>query len=116
MQPIYSTTGDWVALLHDDRLYDTYGEWIGWLEDRDVYNRDGFYTGVLSNDGRILRERVQTQRARRPLPPVTPRIRPPATVPLAPLFAELAWKTIDVFEEKPQAFKYISDLRPDWEG
>jgi len=36
-------------------------------------------------------------------------------VPLAPLFAEQPWNLVDVFEEASEVFKYISDLRPDWE-
>ena len=115
MKPIYSTNGEWVALLREGRLYDTRGDWIGWLEGRDVYTRDGEYAGFLSDDGRILRERVRRQRPRRPAPPTPPRIRPPAKVPLAPLFAEQPWNLVDVFEEAPEVFKYISDLRPDWE-
>lgn len=77
--------------------------------------------GFLSDDGRVLRERVRRSRGGvtpplRPVPLARSKIRPPAIVPLAPLFAELPWKLEDVFEEEPEVFKYISDLRPDWEG
>jgi hypothetical protein len=116
MQVIYSTNGEWVALLYDGQLYDTLGEWIAWLDGREVYTRDGEYVGFLSDDGRVLRERVRRRRVVRPAPPAPPKIRPPASVPLPPLFAELPWKLVDVFEEDPEVFKYISDLRPDWEG
>ena len=118
MKYIYSTAGDWVALL-DERtgwLYDTLGEWIAWLEGKEVYTREGVFAGFLSNDGRILRERIRKQRPLRPMPSAPPRIRPPASAPLAPLFAELPWSQVDVFEEEPEVFKYVSDLRPDWEG
>ena len=115
MQPIYSTNGEWVALLHESFLYDTLGEWIAWLEGQEIYNRDGQYVGFLSNDRRILRERVRRNRPLRPVPFVPPKIRPPAHVPLAPLFAELPWNTVDVFEEDPYIFRYISEQRPDWE-
>ncbi len=115
MQPIYSTNGEWVALLHNGHLYDTRGEWIAWLDGRDVYTRDGMYVGFLSDDRRILRQRVRRQRPLRPAPPAPPKVRPPATVPLASLFAELPWNLVDVFEEEPEIFKYISELRPDWE-
>ena len=115
MQPIYSTNGEWVALLHEGCLYDTLGEWIAWLDDKEVYNRDGQYVGFLSDDRRILRERVRRNRPLRPASPTSPKIRPPARVPLAPLFAELPWNTVDVFEEEPDIFRYISELRPDWE-
>ncbi len=116
MQPLYSTSGEWVALLQGKYLYDTMGEWIGWLDGRDVYNRDGQYVGFLSDDRRVLRERVRRQRSLRPVPAAPPKIRPPAVVPLAPLFAELPWNQVDVFEEEPNVFQYISELRPDWEG
>jgi len=116
MKPIYATNGEWVAILHEGYLYDTCGEWIGWLGGRDVYTRDGVYVGFLSDDGRILRERIRRQRPLRPVPPAPPRIRPPARVPLAPLFAELPFSLVDVFEEESEIFEYISNLRPDWEG
>jgi hypothetical protein len=32
------------------------------------------------------------------------------------MFSELPWKFVDVFEETPDLFKHISELRPDWEG
>jgi len=116
MQPIYSTNGAWVALLHESCLYDTRGEWIAWLDGKEVYTCDGVYAGFLSDDRRVLRERVRRRRPLCPVPLVSPKIRPPASVPLAPLFAELPWKLEDVFEEEPGVFKYVSDLRPDWEG
>ena len=119
MQPIYSTNGEWVALLHKDEhgghLYDTLGERIAWLDGKEVYTLEGEYVGFLSADGRILRERIRRQRPLRPSPPAPPRVRPPASVPLAPLFAELPWSQVDVFEEEPDIFKYISELRPDWD-
>jgi len=115
MKPIYSTNGEWVALLHEDHLYDTCGERIAWLDGKEVYTRDGLYAGILSGDGRVLRERVRRARPLRPVPSAPLKIRPPANVPLAPLFAELPWNYVDVFEEEPEVFKHISDLRPDWD-
>lgn len=118
MKYIYSTAGDWVALLDEqgERLYDTRGEWIAWLDGKEVYTRDGMYAGFLSDDGRVLRERVRRQRPLRPAPPALPRIHPPASAPLPPYFAELPWNQEDVFEAEPEVFKYVSELRPDWEG
>jgi hypothetical protein len=116
MKPIYTTDGEWVAMLEGHYLYDTYGEWVGWLDDEDVYTRDGEYAGFLSNDARILRDRVRRQRQIRRAPPAAPKIKIPAKVPLAPMFSELPWNLVDIFDEDPDIFKHISDLKPDWEG
>jgi hypothetical protein len=32
------------------------------------------------------------------------------------MFSELPWNQVDVFEEDPDFFKHISELKPDWEG
>ncbi len=116
--PIYRSDGEWVALLVGHYLYNRSGEWIGWLEGRDVYTRDGEYVGYISNDQRVLRKRVREQQPLHnppsPLPPT--RIRVPPSAPLAPLFAELRWETVDVFEEDPRVFDFVSELKPDWEG
>jgi len=116
MEPIYATNGDWVALVHRGYLYDTYGRWMGWLDGKDVYTRDGEYAGFLSDDQRILRERNRRSRELRRVPMEPVRIYPPSRVPLPPLFSELPWNQIDVFEEDPKLFEHISDLKPDWEG
>jgi hypothetical protein len=114
---IYSTAGDWVALLDDDEkyLYDTRGECIAWLDGKEVYTLDGMYAGMLSQDGRIVRERVRRQRPLRPVPPIPPRIKTRARAPLPPYFAELPWNQVDVFDKDPDVFRYVSELRPDWE-
>jgi hypothetical protein len=121
MKPIYTTNGEWVALLEGIYLYDAYGEWVGWLEGKDVYTSDGEYAGFLSSDAhgtcaRILRERVRPQRQIRPAPPAAPKIKIPSKVPLAPMFSELPWNLVDVLDEDPDLFKRISELKPDWEG
>ncbi len=115
LRPVYATNGDWVALLNGTYLYDTLGEWIGWLEESEVYGLDGFYLGRLSPDFRVVRERIRPERPRRRPPDTPSKVLPPAHVPLAPLFAELPWRTLDVFMEEPEVFAHISDLRPDWE-
>jgi hypothetical protein len=112
MQPIYSTNGEWVAQLHNGQMYNTRGECVAWLDGKDIYTRDGLYAGFLSDDGRVLRERIRRQRSLRAAPVAPTKVRPPATVPLAPLFAELPWNLVDVFEEEPEIFTYVSDLRP----
>ena len=113
---IYSTSGEWMAVIHEQYLYDTRGDWIGWLDGQDVYTGDGEYVGFLSKDGRVLRDRIRRQRPLRPIPPAPPRITPPSRVPLPPFFAELPFNLVDVFEEEPEVFEHISDLRPDREG
>ncbi len=114
--PIYRSDGEWIALLQGHYLYDTRGDWIGLLEGQDVFSRDGEYVGYLSDDRRILRRRIRQQRPLRTPPPVPPPVQVPSKVPLAPLFAELPWQIVDLFEEDPHIFDFISDLRPDWEG
>jgi hypothetical protein len=115
-KPIYSTAGEWVALLQENLIYDTRGEWIAWLDGKEVYTRDGERVGFLSSDGRVLCERLRRQWPLRPTPPALPKIRPPAGVPLPPMFAELPWNLVDVFEEEPEVFKFVSERRPDLEG
>jgi len=73
-----------------------------------IYRSDGAWVALLEGTG--LYDPLRNP----PLP--RPRIRPPAKVPLAPLFAELPWDTVDVFEENPTVFRYVSELKPDWEG
>ena len=118
MKYIYSTAGDWVALLDEGQghIYDPGGEWIAWLDGKEIYTLDGVYAGFLSNDGRVLRERIRKQRPLQAAPRPSSKIRPPASAPLAPLFAELPWNQVDVFEEEPEVFRFVSELRPDWEG
>ena len=112
---VYSTSGDWVALIKGGHIYDTRGEWIAWLDNGDIYTCDGFYAGYLADDNRVLRQRNMKTRERRACPQSPDRIRPPSRIPLPPQFAELPWHVIDCFEEEPEVFTRISDLRPDWE-
>ena len=101
--PIYTTPGDWEALLVFPYLYNTIGEWIGWVTpDRQVYDVDGVYVGWLTDEPRILRKRIYDKPLPRRIPPPEPnRIRPPATVPLPPMMAELPFEKIDVLDEEP---------------
>jgi len=114
--PIYRSDGEWVALLQGCHLYDTQGWWIGWLEGKDVFSRDGECVGYLSGDHRVLRRRIRPRQPLRSPPQPPPTAQVPAKVPLAPLFAELPWEVVDVFEEEPHIFKHISEFKPDWEG
>jgi hypothetical protein len=110
---IYRSDGEWVAVLFEDNLFDTTGDWIGWLDGRDVYTLGGEYAGYISRDGRLLRRRVLPYVKRRRVPEREPAYKHPKSVPLPPLFAELGYETVDVFEYDPNVFVHISDLRPD---
>lgn len=112
-KPIYRTNGKWMALVFQGNLFDTMGEWAGWLDNGDVYGIDGEYLGYLSGDGRLLRPRVMPYHKRRRPPDLRPRVKIPQTVALPPMFAELRYSTVDVFEEKPDIFAVINELRPD---
>jgi hypothetical protein len=102
--PIYTTLGDWSAMLVFPHIFDPTGEWIGWVSpDRKVFDVDGVFVGRLSDEPRILRRRIiDGELLRREVPPHPGRIRPPATVPLPPMMAELPFEIIDVLEEEPE--------------
>jgi hypothetical protein len=102
--PIYTTPGDWSALLMYPYIFNTIGEWIGYMNPRrEVFDVDGVYVGWLSPEPRILRKRIVEGTLKREDVPEPPdRIRPPATVPLPPMMAELPFEIIDVLEEEPE--------------
>lgn len=102
--PIYTTPGDWEALLVFPYLYNTLGEWIGWVTpEREVFDVDGVYVGWLTDEPRVLSKRIQEgPRPRRTPPPPPEKIRPPATVPLPPMMAELPFEVMDVLDEEPR--------------
>lgn len=101
--PIYTTHGDWAAMLAGRYLYNPQGEWIGFLDpEGQVFSVRGDYAGWLSRDFRVLRRRDTTALVPRRQPPPAPaRIQLPATVPLPPLMAELTYDTVDLFEDAP---------------
>ncbi len=101
--PIYSTAGDWSALMVFPYLFSPVGEWIGWVTpDKNVFDVQGIYVGWMTNDPRILRRRIREGDLPRRTPPPTPdRVNPPATVPLPPMMSELPYEIIDVFDEEP---------------
>ena len=115
--PIYTTSGDLGAYLCYPYLYNQIGEWIGYVtQNRDVYSVLGHYVGMLSNDPRILRKRsYDFSMPRQTPPPPQPRIRVPATVPLAPMMPELSFSMIDVLEYEPERLSTIDfdELRED---
>jgi len=113
---IWNTYGDWLASEYQGYIWDLRGDWIGWVdENRDVYKLDGEWLGVLSKDGRVIRKRTDKRRDLAKVPPRPERPELPVRAPLPPPFSELTFSQIDVLEEDPQAFKRLSDLRPDME-
>jgi hypothetical protein len=112
-KPIYRTDGAWMATLYEGNLFDPQGEWVAWLDGKDVYSLDGEYVGFISEDGRLLRDRVLSYVKRRRPPMERPPFKPLKIVPLPPMFAELDYSTIDVFEENPEIFDVVGDLRAD---
>ncbi len=110
---IYRTDGDWMATVYAENLFDTQGEWIGWLDGDNVYSLDGEFVGFISKDWRLLRPRVMPFVKRRKPPTERPPFKHPKTVPLPPMFAELSYSLVDVFEVTPDIFALIHELRPD---
>lgn len=102
--PVYTSKGDWPALLVFPHLFNPMGEWIGWVTaQRDVYDVDGVYVGWLTSEPRVLRKRTYDEMLPRRAPPSPPqKIRPPATVPLAPMMAELPFEIVDVLQDEPE--------------
>ena len=57
--PIYTTSGDWTALLVFPYVFSTTGEWIGFVtSDKNVFDTDGVYVGWITSEPRILRKRI----------------------------------------------------------
>ena len=115
--PIYTTSGDLGAYLVFPYIYNPIGEWVGYVtSNREVYSALGHYVGAISNDPRILRKRsYDFTIPRQTPPPPPPRISVPATVPLAPMMAELSFSMIDVLEEEPERLSTVDfdELRED---
>jgi hypothetical protein len=102
--PIYTSRGDLGGYLVSLYIYNPQGEWIGWTDsDRTVYAVNGIRIGWLTKEPRILRKRSESfHHFRQNPPPPPPDFYPPASVPLAPLMAELPFGTIDVLDEEPE--------------
>lgn len=101
-KPIYTTKGDWSALMVLPYIFDTAGEWIGWVSPEDeVYDINGSYVGWLTDEGRILRKRSANKMEKRESPEPPESVRAPATIPLPPMMRELPYGVIDVLDEEP---------------
>ncbi len=117
--PIYSSKGDAGAFMEYPYLFNQLGEWVGFVNaKREVYSVLGVYVGYLSNEPRILRKRAtSTLRPRAKVPQPPGRFAPPATVPLAPLMAELTHSIVDVLMDEPERLHTADagELRQDLE-
>ena len=100
-------------------IYNSVGEWIGWVTaDRQIYSVLGIYVGDLTAEPRILRKRItSTLKPRKSPPPRPPKLAVPATIPLAPLMADLRFGTVDVLLEEPERLHTMDagELRQDLE-
>jgi hypothetical protein len=106
--PIYTTKGDVGAFLSYPYIFDRMGEWIGWVTpDRQVFSVQGSHVGWLTNEPRVLRKVSADFMSRKVPPPVPPHINIPATVPLAPMMAELTYGIIDVLDDSPELLPSI---------
>jgi hypothetical protein len=111
---IYSTRGDWEATRVGNYIFDLVGQWVAWVDGSEVFTCDGEYVGYLSRDHRILRKRAKPlMPLRNDIPPNPGRLRLPARAPLPPMFAELSYSEVDMFDWDPDIFKRVSELRPD---
>jgi hypothetical protein len=117
--PIYTSRDDAEAFLCYPYIYNRVGEWIGWVTaDRQIYSVLGIYVGDLTAEPRILRKRItSTLKPRKSPPPRPPKLAVPATIPLAPLMADLRFGTVDVLLEEPERLHTTDagELRQDLE-
>jgi hypothetical protein len=117
--PLYTTHGDWAGAYSQGNLYNQMGEWVGWVVPgtTQVFSVMGEYVGWLSKDFRVLRKRSTTNLVPKREPPPQPsRLKMPASVPLAPLMADLRFDIVDVVEEMPErlhTLDFIEETRPD---
>ena len=101
--PIYTSKGDAEAFLLYPYLFNRSGDWIGFVTPkREVYSVLGDFVGTLTNDPRIVSKRATSTLRPRLKPPSKPqKVYPPATIPLAPLMADLTQSIIDVLQDAP---------------
>ncbi len=115
--PIYISRGDVGGFLQFPYIFNRDGEYIGWVTStRQVYSVHGQYVGSLTMEPRIIRKQSSGYLKPRLAPPPIPEpIKPPATLPLAPMMSELPVGSFDVLEDKPELLppKDFGDLRED---
>lgn len=114
MQPIYQNNGKVVAVVTRGYLVNLEGYPIGFLHGARVYDLVGDYVGTLSEDRRLLRARRTPGWENIVPPPRSMRVRGiPQGFPLAPMFAELPYQTIDFIEDYPDRLEYVADKMAD---
>lgn len=102
--PIYTSKGDAEAFLSYPYLFNRNGDWIGFVTPkREVYSVLGHFVGTLTNDPRIVSKRATaTLKPHLNPPPKPKKIYLPATIPLAPMMADLNYSIIDVLLDAPE--------------
>jgi len=107
--PLYTSKGDVEAFLSYPYIFNRIGDWIGFItSQREIYSVLGSYVGYLTDDKRILGRRATNTLKPRLKPPPSPgKVRPPATVPLAPMMRELTHSQIDVLLDYPERLHTI---------
>ena len=115
--PLYASNGDAEVFLSFPYIFNLMGEWVGWVTpDYEVYSVLGVYVGYFSKDQRILSKRHLLGSKPRLMPPPAPaKFRPPAHAPLAPLFSELMFGTVDILLDEPERLHTTDsgELKPD---
>ncbi len=102
--PIYTSKGDAEAFLLYPNIFNRNGDWIGVVTPKPEGDSVlGVFVGTLTIDPRFVSKRATaTLKPRFSSPPKPQRVYPPATIPLAPLMADLSHSTIDVLLEAPE--------------
>jgi hypothetical protein len=117
--PLYTSKGDVEAFLAYPYIHNRLGEWVGFVTPtREIYSVIGYYVGFLTDDKRIIRKRATNALKPRLNPPPSPgKVRPPATVPLAPMMRELTHSQIDVLLDEPERLHTLDsgEFRDDME-
>jgi hypothetical protein len=111
--PIYTTLGDWYAMLLFPYIYNTLGEWIAWVTpENQIFDVNGRYVGFLTDEPRILRRRTYDNPIPRQSPPPRPgKLNTPSLVPLPPMMRELPYGIIDVCDEEPYRLRTLDHSR-----
>ncbi|MGA2110548.1 MAG: hypothetical protein ABSG98_00185 [Anaerolineales bacterium] len=119
--PLFTSRGDFAAMVRYPYLYNAEGDWIGWVSEAgEVFNLERDYVGWISGDHRILRRPSSEARTRPVSPGAAPpprKLQRPAIVPLPPLMAVYSQDVLDVLEESPCPLhtEDTGETRPDLE-